>query len=190
MAGDQDAAYNALAYDLRRALPLEQVKWELATSRQRLLDAISSATERGLDASLYGGLRSVHEATHTRWIVPPIPHTANLARSDVDLDGIVTILDLSKVAAWFGQTVSRSPIDPRWEGSMDNDGSISIPDLSAIAANFGRASPETVRRRCESDSGRRSLRHHDPLMVRRHRPQVMVIRPWYDCRDSRSESMF
>ena len=70
MTGEQDEAYNALAHDLRLALSLDQVRWELATSRQRLLDAISSATARGLDASLYGdaGLRSLHEAEHTGWI--------------------------------------------------------------------------------------------------------------------------
>jgi uncharacterized damage-inducible protein DinB len=70
MTGDQDEAYNALAYDLRLALSLEQVRWEIATSRQRLLDAISSANARGLDASLYGeaGLRSSHEAEHAEWI--------------------------------------------------------------------------------------------------------------------------
>ena len=70
MTGDQDEAYNALAHDLRLALSPDQARWELATSRQRLLDAISSATARGLDASLYGeaGLRSLHEAVHTGWI--------------------------------------------------------------------------------------------------------------------------
>jgi uncharacterized damage-inducible protein DinB len=70
MTGEQDAAYNALGYALRREMPLAQVRWELATSRQRLLDAISSATARGLDGSLYGeaGLRSGHEAEHTGWI--------------------------------------------------------------------------------------------------------------------------
>jgi len=70
MTGEQDAAYNALGHDLRLALSLDQVRWELATSRQRLLDAISSATVRGLDASLYGeaGLQSLHEAQHTVWI--------------------------------------------------------------------------------------------------------------------------
>ncbi len=70
MTPDQDEAYNALAYDLRLALSLGQVRWEFATSRQRLLDAISSATARGLDASLYGeaGLRALHEAEHTGWI--------------------------------------------------------------------------------------------------------------------------
>jgi uncharacterized damage-inducible protein DinB len=70
MTGDQDGAYNALAHGLRRALSLGQVRWELETSRQRLLDAISSATTQGLDASFYGeaGLRSLHEAEHTGWI--------------------------------------------------------------------------------------------------------------------------
>ena len=70
MTHDQDEAYNEVAHALRLALPLDQVRWELATSRQRLLDAISSATPRGLDPSLYGeaGLRSSHEAVHTGWI--------------------------------------------------------------------------------------------------------------------------
>jgi uncharacterized damage-inducible protein DinB len=70
MTGEQDEAYNALGYALRVALSLNQVRWELATSRQRLLAAISSATPRGLDASLYGeaGLRSSHEAAHAGWI--------------------------------------------------------------------------------------------------------------------------
>jgi uncharacterized damage-inducible protein DinB len=70
MTGGQDEAYNALAHDLRLSLSVEQARWELATSRQRLLDAIAQATERGLDPSLYGeaGLRSGHEAEHTGWI--------------------------------------------------------------------------------------------------------------------------
>ena len=70
MTEEQAGAYNALGHSLRLALPLDHVKWELATSWQRLVDAISSATPRGLDASLYGdaGLRSTHEAEHTGWI--------------------------------------------------------------------------------------------------------------------------
>ncbi len=70
MTPDQDEAYNALAHDLWSAVSLDQVRWELATSRQKLLDAISSATARGLDVSLYGeaGLRSSHEAQHAGWI--------------------------------------------------------------------------------------------------------------------------
>ena len=69
-AGNQDEIFNTLIHDLRVGLSLDQVKWELTASRQRLLEAISSATERGLDASLYGeaALRSTHEATHTGWI--------------------------------------------------------------------------------------------------------------------------
>ena len=70
MTGDQDEAYNALAHELRLNLSAEQARWELATSRQQLLEAIEHATERGLDASLYGeaGLHSGHEEEHTRWI--------------------------------------------------------------------------------------------------------------------------
>ena len=70
MTGEQDAAYGVLGHDLRRNLSLEQIRWELDTSRQRLLDAISAATPRGLDGSFYGeaGLRSGHEAQHTSWI--------------------------------------------------------------------------------------------------------------------------
>jgi uncharacterized damage-inducible protein DinB len=70
MAPEQDEAYNVMGHALRRELSLDQAQWELATSRQRLLDAIAAATPRGLDAALYGeaGLRSGHEAEHTGWI--------------------------------------------------------------------------------------------------------------------------
>lgn len=70
MTPEQDAAYNALGHQLRQALSLDQSRWELATSRQRLRDALASATPRGLEASRYGeaGLRSAHEAEHAAWI--------------------------------------------------------------------------------------------------------------------------
>jgi uncharacterized damage-inducible protein DinB len=70
MSPELDEAYNAMAYELREGLSLEQARWELAASRKQLLSAISSATQRGLDPSLYGeaGLVSGHEAQHTGWI--------------------------------------------------------------------------------------------------------------------------
>ncbi|HZP56911.1 MAG TPA: DinB family protein [Dehalococcoidia bacterium] len=70
LSGEQDAAFNAVAYEVRQALSLAQARWELGASRRRLLDAIASASARGLDASLYGeaGLHSGHEAQHTGWI--------------------------------------------------------------------------------------------------------------------------
>ena len=70
MTAEQDAAYNEMSYDLRRNLSLDQVRWEFETSRQRLLDALSSATARALDPSLYGeaSLVSMHEAEHTGWL--------------------------------------------------------------------------------------------------------------------------
>jgi uncharacterized damage-inducible protein DinB len=67
---EQTEALNALTRDLRQGLSAEQVKWELMTSGQRLLDAIAAATPRGLDGTLYreAGLRSTHEGRHTGWI--------------------------------------------------------------------------------------------------------------------------
>lgn len=69
---------------------------------------------------------------------PPLT-TRKLAQSDVDLDGSVSILDLSRVAGWFGNSINVSPADPRWEGNMDTDSAISILDLSSMASNFGRS---------------------------------------------------
>lgn len=70
MTRDQDGIYTALAHDLRRDLSIEQIRWELETSRQRLMEAISAATPTGLEPSRYGpvGLRSAHEAQHAGWI--------------------------------------------------------------------------------------------------------------------------
>lgn len=70
MTEEHADAYNALGHALRHALSLEQMRWELTASRQRLLDAIAAATPRGLDGSLYGdaSLRSSHEVEHTQWI--------------------------------------------------------------------------------------------------------------------------
>lgn len=67
---EQEDAFNALVYELRRDLSPQQARWEAESSHQRLLDAIAAATPRGLDASFYGeaALRSTHEAEHTTWI--------------------------------------------------------------------------------------------------------------------------
>lgn len=66
----RDEEYSAIGYEIRRDLSLEQVRWELATSHQRLLDALASATDRAFDPSLYGeaAMPSTHEAQHTAWI--------------------------------------------------------------------------------------------------------------------------
>jgi DinB superfamily len=70
MTEAQAATYNELGYTLRLDLSLEQARWELEASRARLLEAIASATPRGLDASRYGdaALRSTHESGHAEWI--------------------------------------------------------------------------------------------------------------------------
>jgi len=70
MSDEQDDAFNVMGHDLRLDLSPAQVKWELAESRRKLLDAIANATPRGLDASQYGAssLVSTHEQEHTGWI--------------------------------------------------------------------------------------------------------------------------
>ncbi len=70
MTEAQAEAYIELMYALRRDLSPRQALWELESSRQRLLDAISVAPTRALDPSLYGeaGLVSGHEEQHTAWI--------------------------------------------------------------------------------------------------------------------------
>lgn len=70
MTEQQDKDFNEMTYDLRRSLSVNQIKWELANSRRRLLSAIETATPEGLDASRYGeaGLLSGHEAMHAEWI--------------------------------------------------------------------------------------------------------------------------
>jgi hypothetical protein len=62
--------FNALTHDTHAGLSLTQAKWELDTSRQRMIDAIDSAPSRGLDPSLYGhvGIAGVHEAEHADMI--------------------------------------------------------------------------------------------------------------------------
>jgi len=70
MTEDQVVTYNELGHDLRQPFSVDQARWELTVSRQRLLEAIAAATPRGLDASLYGeaGLLTTHEAEHAGWI--------------------------------------------------------------------------------------------------------------------------
>jgi hypothetical protein len=64
------------------------------------------------------------------------PNTyCNIMRADVDMDGAVTILDLSRVARDFGK-----PIPPAAaRNDQDDDGMITILDLSRQAAVFGKS---------------------------------------------------
>lgn len=55
-----------------------------------------------------------------------------MMRADVDADGVVSILDLSRVAQWFGQ--SAPPAPGRY--LQDADAAISILDLARMAQDF------------------------------------------------------
>jgi uncharacterized repeat protein (TIGR01451 family) len=58
-----------------------------------------------------------------------------IMRADVDGDGVVSILDLSKVAQAFGQHIPPAPA--RYD--QDGDGVITILDLSRMAQKFGQS---------------------------------------------------
>ncbi len=70
MTEKQDDEYNATGYELRKSMSAAQARWELETSRRKLLDAITAATPRALDPANYGaaGLMSKHEDQHSGWI--------------------------------------------------------------------------------------------------------------------------
>ena len=70
MTEGQDDAHNATGYELRRSMSAPQARWELESSRRKLLEAITAASPRALDPTRYGaaGLRSDHEGQHTGWI--------------------------------------------------------------------------------------------------------------------------
>jgi hypothetical protein len=70
MTREQVKSYNALTHDLRLGLSLAQARWELEVSRQRVINALTSAPARGLDGSLYGhvGLAGFREAEHADMI--------------------------------------------------------------------------------------------------------------------------
>ena len=70
MTDEQDEALNAMGYEIRRNLSVDQALTEFEGSRRRLIDAIAAAQPRALEPSRYGaaGLRSGHEAEHTGWL--------------------------------------------------------------------------------------------------------------------------
>jgi uncharacterized damage-inducible protein DinB len=70
MTDEQEDAYNATSHELRRSMAPAQARWELETSRRKLLDLIEAAPPAALDSDRYGsaGLRTGHEAEHAGWI--------------------------------------------------------------------------------------------------------------------------
>jgi len=70
LTSEEDEMLNAMVTRARWDHSLEQVQREFTESKQLFLDALSRATNEGLDASRYGeaGLVSQHEAEHAGWI--------------------------------------------------------------------------------------------------------------------------
>lgn len=70
MTEEQERWFNQTAYEVRRGLSAAQARWELEATRAKLLGAIATATERGLDGARYAAaaLKSGHELEHAGWI--------------------------------------------------------------------------------------------------------------------------
>ena len=67
----------------------------------------------------------------------PLTYCA-IMRADVDMDGTVTILDLSVVAAQFLKAVPPAPA--RYDqGPPPFDNQVNVLDLSKMAAQFGKS---------------------------------------------------
>ncbi len=67
---------------------------------------------------------------------------ATKARADVDLDGQVTIIDLSIVAGHFLESANPADVtDVHWEFDQDGDGQMTIIDLSIMAGIFLQSVP-------------------------------------------------
>lgn len=67
---EQDEAINQLTAELRRDLPLDQVRWEFDYTRHRVIEAIERAPEAALDPASYGRapLLSTHDEAHAEQI--------------------------------------------------------------------------------------------------------------------------
>jgi hypothetical protein len=73
---------------------------------------------------------------------PPGSPGAMKARADIDLDGQITIIDLSIVAGHFLESANPAdPTDVHWEFDQDGDGQMTIIDLSIMAGTFLQAVP-------------------------------------------------
>ncbi len=69
MSGEQDTTYSGLGHNLCLGLSVAQVRWELETTRQRLLDAIAAATPPDSTHRAMARLACrTHAAQHTGWI--------------------------------------------------------------------------------------------------------------------------
>ena len=83
-----------------------------------------------VDISLFGADDRELQATLVNNIV-----TFEKLASDVNADGVVNILDLTRVASAFGKPVS----DDTAAADVNTDGEINILDLVQVASNFGQS---------------------------------------------------
>lgn len=93
-----------------------------------LLLAVAAACGGGGDSGDGGATKTARPARKT----PSGPCT--IARADIDGDGTVSIFDLTKVSARYGEKIPPAPP----ELDQDGDGAITILDLNLVTSVFVR----------------------------------------------------
>jgi len=94
----------------------------------------------------YGSLTFSDGTLTTGSITPPSIQTItiNLIQGDVDCNGVVNILDLRDVAAFYDQTTVGNPSAALYDIKVDSNNIIDIYDLVEIAHNFNYYKPDTL----------------------------------------------
>jgi hypothetical protein len=110
---------------LSYSLNINGVQVSSSASYQWITD-YSSAGTHTIGVTVSDG-NSQTSQTHTVTILDVHP------RWDVNMDGVVNILDITLVGQNYGSTYSNSL--PRWD--VNQDGIVNVQDLSIVAARFG-----------------------------------------------------
>ena len=112
---------------------------------------INAATEINLKGNINGKERNFHAKKRAdgNWEIlsvsaggelpEPVDEEPKVLVTDVNGDGVVNILDLVRVASFFGQPIS----DENAAADVNGDGEINILDLVAVANDFGTSSVPT-----------------------------------------------
>jgi hypothetical protein len=110
---------------LSYSLTINGVQVSSSASYQWVTDHSSAGTHT-IGVTVSGG-NSQASQTHNITILDVHP------RWDVNMDGVVNILDINLVEQNYGNTYSEDL--PRWD--VNQDGVVNIQDLSIVAARFG-----------------------------------------------------
>jgi len=104
------------------------------------ISGVSVGVHPVLEAVMLGYLKAVKPFTVAAG--PNAAGTVTLIGGDANMSGNINILDLSLIAAYFGQSPTYSPaLAPNTTPDINGDNVVNILDLSLTAANFGAVGP-------------------------------------------------